>query len=106
MHTSKFDLVVVGSSNWDPIDDNVDVEVRFCDGRLYTATFFTLKNLESLFKKNETTGECVGGLYFWATEMIIVKRLDLDVMNTTVSNLLRDDEFEAIFTRVQNEGLA
>ena len=100
MDRCNFNLIVVGPGNWDPIDDNIDVEVRFDDGRIYTATFFTIKNLETLFLKNEVTGECGSGLYLWAAEMIIVKRLSLDVLNATVEHLLRENEFDSTFTRV------
>jgi hypothetical protein len=37
----------------DEEDDNVDVKVYFDDGRIYTASIFTLKNIQALFEKNK-----------------------------------------------------
>lgn len=96
----KFELTVLGCKQWDVIDDNLDVEVKFSDGSRFTATFFTLENLSSLFTKNKQTGECGNGTYLWAKEMIIVQRLDQETMDATVRGLLRDGELESAFARV------
>lgn len=104
MLDSGYELTIVGLQEWDVLDDNIDVEVRFPDGRRYTATFFTLKNLESLFRKNRETGECLSGTYFWAVEMIIVENLECQTLTATVEGLLHDQEFESAFTRVPDEG--
>jgi hypothetical protein len=89
--------ILVGDTPPDPLDDNVDVEVRFNDGRLYTATFFTLKNLESLFKKNRLTGECNRGTYLYSVNMIVVERIDPDLIAEAVKDLIRNNEFEHAF---------
>ena len=83
-----------------PGDDNVDVQVDFDDGSRYCATFFTLNNLHRIFEKNERTGECGGGLYLWATDMIIVKELSLSIIAETVADLLSQREFEGAFSRL------
>lgn len=95
-----FDLVVLATDDWNPVDDNVDVEVAFLDGSRYTATFFTIENIRSLFAKNKNTGECAGGTYLWATEMILVEKLDIETMRATVHGLIRDGELDVAFTRV------
>jgi hypothetical protein len=89
-----------GLDGVDSIDDNVDVEVEFADGSRYAATFFTLKNLESLFKKNERTGECKGGLYLWASDMVIVLTLSEATIDETVAELVATGEFEGAFSRL------
>lgn len=104
MRDSKFEVRVIGPQEWDVLDDNIDVEVRFTDGRRYTATFFTLRNIASLFEKNRETGECSNGTYLWASEMILVETLDVSTLVSTVNGLLRDQEFEAAFTRVSKTG--
>ena len=101
---SDFQLSVVGSQKWDLLDDNIDVEVRFPNGARFTATFFTVENLKTLFAKNHKTGECSNGTYFWATEMIIVENLKLASLHATIEGLLRDNEFKGAFTRVPDEG--
>ncbi len=95
-----FQLIVLGPQQWNFEDDNVDVEVKFSDGSRFTATFFTLNNLRSLFEKNKQTGECCKGKYLWATEMILVECLDESTMETAIRGLLRDGEFESAFARV------
>jgi hypothetical protein len=79
---------------------NVDVEVALADGSRWGATFFTLSNIEALFEKNRRTGECHGGLYFWATGMIIVRQLDQETIEATIEALRDDGEFEQVFNRL------
>jgi hypothetical protein len=81
-----------------PTADNVDVEVVFNSGEFYVATFFTLENIRELMEKNRRTGECLGGLYLWASDMIIVERLTLDAVSRTVADLLASGEFGAAFS--------
>lgn len=80
-----------------PVDDNVDVFVYFADGRKYVATFFTVANIQSIMRKDRATGECAGGLYFWASDMIVVERLDRETVERTVADLMRSGEFEKAF---------
>jgi hypothetical protein len=70
------------------LDDNVDVEVIFDNGLRFSATFFTLKNIHSLFEKNRRTGECKKGLYFWCVDMIIVEKLSRHIIAKTVAALI------------------
>jgi len=100
MYSGDFELTVLGVSEWDSVDDNLDVEVRFVDGSRFTATFFTIENIRTLFTKNKLTGECSKGKYLWATEMILVETLDRETMKDTVVGLIRDGEFEEAFTKV------
>ena len=92
---------VVGAQVWDPSIDNVDVEVTLADGGRFGATFFTLENLQRLFQKNRTTGECAGGLYLWATNMILVEKLTMDVIQKAVEDLLESGELSSAFTRFE-----
>ena len=89
-----------GLEGVDPADDNVDVEVRFDDGSRYAGTFFTLNNLRSLFEKNERTGECKGGLYLWASDMVIVRELSEVSIYETVADLIAEGGFEGAFSRL------
>jgi hypothetical protein len=102
MSSRDFRVHVVGPSNakWDRVNDNIDVEVVLRDGRRFVATFFTAKNIESLFEKNKKTGECSSGLYLWAKNMIIVEELSLEVIEKTVDGLLRGGELRAAFSEV------
>jgi hypothetical protein len=76
---------------------NVDVEVTDADGTRWTATFFTLGNLEALFQKNAVTGECRNGLYLWASDMILVREISSEVIEATVADLKASGEFSDAF---------
>lgn len=89
---------VPGSANPHPLDENIDVEVIFESGAFYVATFFTPENIRGLMEKNQRTGECLGGLYLWASDMIIVERLTPDAVSRTVADLLASGEFESAFS--------
>jgi hypothetical protein len=90
---------VVGTQVWDPSTDNVDVEVTLAEGGRFGATFFTLESVHRLFQKNRVTGECAGGLYLWAADMILVDLLTTEVIQKTVEDLLATGEFFSAFSR-------
>jgi hypothetical protein len=89
-----------GLEGVDPADGNVDLEVTFEDGSRYAATFFRLDNLRSLFAKNERTGECRGALYFWASDLVIVRKLSEASLSETVADLIAQGEFEGPFSKL------
>ena len=49
-------MVLMGVNGLDPINDNVDVEIKMDDGRVYSATFFTMENIKRLLQRWQTTG--------------------------------------------------
>ena len=62
----SFELTIIGGI-LDAHDDNVDVEITLDNGEIYYATFFTVANVNSLFKKNKQ-----GGI-FWANILCFCK---------------------------------
>lgn len=99
----KAQVRVVAARAWDVDDDNVDVEVTLPDGARYAATFFTLANIQSLFRKNIQTGECDGGLYLWASDMIIVRQLTQETIERAVDDLMASGEFSGAFSRLESQ---
>lgn len=97
-----FDIAILTGSGLsiDKIDENVDVEIRYKDGQLLTATFFTLQNIKSLFEENKKTGECRDGLYFYCTDMILVEELTVENIVKTVEDLIKDGFLESAFNFV------
>ena len=88
----KFELAILtGNTNLNRCD-NVDVEITLSDKRVFSATFFTLKNIERLLSIYKTTGECANGLYFWAQDMIIVNDLDEPTLRKAVNDLIDSEE--------------
>ena len=90
-------IKVLGAQMWDPALDNVDVEVTLDSGMRLAATFFTLQNVERIFRKNAATGECQAGLYLWSSNMILVRILTEEVIARTVQDLLESGELERAF---------
>lgn len=83
-------------------DNNVDVEVRFPSGERFAATFFTLANIDRLMDAWSRTGECRGGLFFWADRPIVVRRLTSDVICETIAGLIVSGEFPRAFERLND----
>ena len=83
-------------------NSNVDVEVHDEVGR-WSATFFTLENVETLMLEHALTGESTGGLYLWATDMILVRELSYDVIRETVAGLRRSGDFPVAFMRLDDD---
>lgn len=75
-------------------DGNVDVLVELNDGRRFGPTFFTIENLRSLMERGSVTGECAGGLYVWASDMIVVEVLSVDVIQRSIEALIEAEELD------------
>ena len=90
-----------GSEIRDADDDNVDVLIDLEDGRLFSATFFTIKNLLTLMKAYRDTGECAGGAYVWAKDMIVVESISKEAIRQVVADLIESGEIESCCTRVR-----
>ena len=88
-----------GIAPLEPDNDNVDVQVTFPNGESFSVVFFTLRNIDTLMKRYKKTGECAGGLYFWASDMIIVERLTEKTICETIDNLLAEGEFGYVFSK-------
>ena len=82
-------------------DDNSDVIVTLSDDKRYVATFFTYDNIRTLTEKNKRTGECLSGKYFWASDMILVDRVDRDTIEKVVYDLIKDGYFDQLFKFVE-----
>jgi len=84
-------------------NDNSDVIVTLHNGNRYVATFFTYENIEHLRRKNQKTGECLNGRYFWASDMIIVERINRREVKEIIEHLLAENEFEQTFDKIEIE---
>ncbi|UTW62660.1 hypothetical protein KFE98_00440 [bacterium SCSIO 12741] len=84
-------------------NDNSDVIVTFKNKSRYVASFFTYRNIEYLRKKNQKSGECLDGRFFWASNMIIVERICRAEIEEIINHLLSIEEFNLIFNQVQDD---
>ena len=81
--------------------DNSDVIVTFADNSRHIATFFTYQNIEHLRQKNKRTGECLNGKFFWASDMIIVDRINRDEIERIINYVILENKFESIFNKIE-----
>lgn len=81
----------------DIYNDNIDVEVSFANGERYIATFFTVVNIQRIMEGYRHTGECLYGTYFWCSDLIIVKDLEMETIENTIRDLIRREMLETIF---------
>lgn len=81
-------------------NDNSDVIVTMQNGEKYVATFFTYKNIEWLRQKNEKTGECLSGKYFWASDLILIDKLNRTEILKVIEDLFNESEFNSVFNKM------
>jgi hypothetical protein len=86
------------AGQWNPSDDNTDVIVTFDDGARWVATFYSYQNIFSLAEKNRETGECLGGKYFWGTDLILINEVSREQIEEVIVDLMKENEFEHAFS--------
>lgn len=86
----------------DAFNDNAEVRVKFASGEVYDASYFTLANLRTIMERHATTGESAGGTYFWWPHMVIVRELTRESIEVSINDLLKEDEFELVFERIND----
>jgi hypothetical protein len=82
---------VIGGE-WDPEDDNLDVEVHLDDGRRFCPTFFTPRNLQTLLDGHRASGEFPAGRYFFASDLIVIERLTREAIREALEALVQSGE--------------
>jgi len=87
---------------WNFEDDNTDVIVTMNNNSKYVATFFTYKNIESLRRKNNKTGECFHGKYFWASDMVLIDNCSRKNIEEVIKHLINEDEFYQTFKEIKS----
>ncbi len=84
----------------DRFDCNSDVIFELNDGSRWVATFFTYKNIETLRKKHQLSGECLNGTYFCATDMILISEMSEEIIKAVLNELLLHDEIKIFCHRL------
>lgn len=97
----KFEVSTPNGDEIAPAEDgNLDVLIDLEDGRRFAATFFTIKNVQSLMRRHRESGECASGLYLWASDMILVESISVETIRRTVAGLIESGELEACCARL------
>ncbi|WP_395358011.1 hypothetical protein ACHGLA_00240 [Streptomyces sp. YH02] len=79
---------------------NVDVFVTLKDGSRWTATVFTVVEVERLMKLWAGTDEALGGRYFWVSDGLVVRDPGIDNMTDVIAGLIGNGELSEIFQPV------
>ena len=74
-------------------DDNTDINIILCDGTVFFSTFFTLKNIQRILDADE-------GVYFWATDMVILRDLERTTIVTAVQRIIEDDYLDSACSEI------
>ncbi|MNK17282.1 hypothetical protein D3C87_354690 [compost metagenome] len=74
-------------------DDNLDVNIILENDEVYFGTLFTLTNIDKLMEKNRE-------IYFWSTNMLIVKELSYQGIYAALKTLLNDGYFNSVFSKI------
>ncbi|MET8701405.1 hypothetical protein ABZW10_21425 [Kitasatospora sp. NPDC004723] len=83
---------------------NVDVEVRLTsDGSRWSATVFTLAEVERIMAKRSRTGEALDGRYFRCSDGLIVRDPGIDNITQVLAGLLEDGDFAEVLQRLDDE---
>ncbi len=81
----------------DNLDDHTDVIVVTDTGKKYAATFFTYKNIETIRRNNEKSGDYLGGKYFWVKDMVLVQSCSETEVKNIVEHLCEEGNFNSVF---------
>ncbi|MEU9013354.1 hypothetical protein AB0D12_27060 [Streptomyces sp. NPDC048479] len=81
---------------------NVDVEVRLPDGSCWSATVFTVAEVERLMDRWFSRGEALNGRYFWCSDGLIVKEAGITSMAEVIVGLLDNGEFRQVLQRLDD----
>ncbi|MEU2854563.1 hypothetical protein ABZ658_23045 [Streptomyces syringium] len=82
---------------------NVDVFVDLQDGSRWTATLFTVGEVERLMDVWAESGEALGGRFFWVSDGLIVRDPGVESMSQVIAGLIETDEFSTVFQRIEDD---
>ena len=66
----------------------------------YVGTAFTLESISALMARYAVSGECSHGLYFWSSDLIVLKNLDLDTFQATIQELISTGGLSQALSRI------
>ena len=89
---------------WDPADDVTDAIVTLADGTRWVASFCSFAHIARLRANCAESGECLGGRYLWASDLILVDDTSRPSLEAVVRDLLAGDELRSAFSPADDDG--
>jgi len=77
----------------DIYNDNLDLNIVLENGEVYFGTLFTLQNIKDLMESDSD-------IYFWSTDMLILRDLSYDSISIVVKKLLEDGTLKQVFSKI------
>ncbi len=77
----------------DPLNDNIDLNIFFPNGDVYFGTLVAAGNIPFLMEKNKE-------IYFWMTDMLIVKDLSRHTMRKAIGQVIEGEFFDKVFSKI------
>ena len=87
-----------GPGVWQPRDDVTDAIVTLADGTRWVATSWAFAHVETLRRNCAASGECLGGKYLWASDLILVDDTSRPSIEAVVRDLLVSGELRSAFS--------
>lgn len=88
---------------WNPADDVTDAVVTLADGSRWVASFCTFAHLATLRANCAESGECLGGKYLWASDLVLVDDTSRPSLEAVVTDLLARGELRSAFSEVDED---
>jgi hypothetical protein len=74
-------------------NDNIDINIILSNGSVYFAILFTVINIQTLMKNEKL-------LFFWSTDMVIIKDLKKETIMEVVSKIIEEGYLEISFSKI------
>jgi hypothetical protein len=102
MVEDEFDLWIEAEhwapGEWQPRDDVTDTIVTLADGTRWAASFCAFDHLATLRRNCAANGECLGGKYLWASDLILIDDTSRSSIDAAVRDLLASGELRSAFS--------
>ena len=88
---------------WTPDDDVTDVIATLSDGSRWIGTFCAFNHVSRLRDHCAASGECLGGRYLWASDLILIESTARESVEAALRDLLRAGELRSALALVASD---
>ena len=83
--------------------DFIHVSFELDNNENYIATFGTVHAINERLQYYISSGECSNGLYFWCSNLIIIKELSKENFVKCIKDLIENGEYKYICLKIDNQ---
>lgn len=85
-------IFILGYRSVDTNNDNIDINIIFESGKVYAAVLATIENV--------ITSLNGGDLYYWWSDLIIIKDLRKETIKSAIQATIKNGYFNSIFSEI------